>query len=288
MTYPSAPEPPQPDPFQPGPNPQQPPVSGAPPQYGAPYAQNPYTAPNPYAQPAPNPYGQPTQYGQPGPYAQPGPYGQPNPYGVPPQPQGTNGFAIASLIFGILGGILFSTIFGIVALMQIPKRNQKGKGLAIAGLSLSLVWGLVCAGAIAAAIIDESNEPSEPSSLLPSLSTTEDLKVGDCINGLLSLDLSKELRRNPPTVDCADPHEGEVFRVVKVSGTSFPGDAEVQNQAEAGCSGEALSAYAPDAKTQDLEVYYLFPTRNSWTFGDREITCIVVSEGAKLTGSLRR
>jgi hypothetical protein len=273
VTYPSAPDPQQ--------QPQQP----QPPQYGAPYTQQ-------------NPYGATDAYGQPNPYAQPNPYGQPayNPYGqpmqpgVPPQPQGTNGFAIASLIFGILGGILFAVIFGIVALTQIPKRNQKGKGMAVAGLVLSGVWLLICGVGVAIGLFasDADNKSGEPTSLLPSLSTTsKSLKVGDCINGLLSQDMSKNMR-TPPAVDCAEEHEGEVFQVAIMSGATFPGDAAVKDKAESSCSEAALDAYAPVDKTQDLEIYYLFPTSTSWTFGDRDITCLIVSEKQKLTGSLKK
>jgi Septum formation len=54
----------------------------------------------------------------------------PKPPGYQPPPeQRTNGFAIASLVFGIIRGILLAVIFGIIALVQIPKKNQKGKGL---------------------------------------------------------------------------------------------------------------------------------------------------------------
>ena len=56
-----------------------------------------------------------------------------------PKP-GTNGFAIASFVLGLLGGVLLSVIFGIVALSKIRHQPQRGKGLAIAGLCLSGVW----------------------------------------------------------------------------------------------------------------------------------------------------
>ena len=51
----------------------------------------------------------------------------------------TNGFAVASLIFGLLGGLL-GLIFGIIALNQIKKNGGKGKGLAIAGIVLFILW----------------------------------------------------------------------------------------------------------------------------------------------------
>lgn len=58
-----------------------------------------------------------------------------------PQPQQTSGFAIASLVFGILGGLL-SLVFGYIALSQIKRSGglRGGRGLAIAGVSLGWIW----------------------------------------------------------------------------------------------------------------------------------------------------
>jgi uncharacterized protein DUF4190 len=53
---------------------------------------------------------------------------------------GTSGFAIASFVLGLLGGVLLSVIFGSVALTKLRDRPQRGKGLAIAGLCLSRAW----------------------------------------------------------------------------------------------------------------------------------------------------
>jgi Domain of unknown function (DUF4190) len=77
--------------------------------------------------------------------------------GQPPAENGTNGFAVASFILGLLGlvtpAVILSIIFGIIALAQIGKRPQRGKGLAIAGLILSFVWIVVLVVLIAVSII---------------------------------------------------------------------------------------------------------------------------------------
>ncbi len=134
---------------------------------GQPYAQQTYgqqlpVQQPPYAQQPPYPqqaYGQP-QYASPQ-YASPQhtspqytQYPQPGTY--PPgaqwaQPQKTNGMAIASLIVSLAGiltvgatGIL-GLIFGIVALRQISRTGDAGKGMAIAGIvvgSLMVVFFL--------------------------------------------------------------------------------------------------------------------------------------------------
>ena len=55
----------------------------------------------------------------------------------------TNGLAIASMVLGILWlywvGSVLAIIFGAIALKQIQRRGQSGRGMAIAGLVLGIV-----------------------------------------------------------------------------------------------------------------------------------------------------
>jgi hypothetical protein len=128
------------------------------------YEQAGYQGPG-YQQPG-SPQQASPQQGSPQPgYQRPG-YQQP---GVPPlpaqapywqqQPQyqrftTTNGLAIASLVLGILWlfwlGSVASLVFGLIALKQIKDNNEKGRGLAMAGIILSV---LALAGLIILIII---------------------------------------------------------------------------------------------------------------------------------------
>jgi len=77
-----------------------------------------------------------------------------------PQPQKTNGMAIASLVLSLLGCSLLGVIFGGIAISQINKGQGTGKGLAIAGLiigAIGFVFTLIFWGAITAAIWSESS-----------------------------------------------------------------------------------------------------------------------------------
>ena len=120
-------------------NPPEPPPD---PQHGQPppYGQPPGYPPPGYGQPPPG-YGQPPPgYGQPG-YGQPG-FGQPG-YPPPGYPgygaaQGTNGFAIASLVCAFLCSPL-GLIFGFIARNQIRQSRQSGDGLALAGIIISAI-----------------------------------------------------------------------------------------------------------------------------------------------------
>lgn len=80
-----------------------------------------------------------------------GGYGYPPPWPQYPQAVGTNGFAIASIVCAAVGlaclgtGSFLGIIFGIVALNQIKRTGQGGRGLAIAGI---VIGSVVTAGLV--------------------------------------------------------------------------------------------------------------------------------------------
>ncbi len=71
----------------------------------------------------------------------------------PAPSRGTDGFAIAALVTGILGLAIVPLILGILAIARINRSGQDGKGLAIAGIVLGVIgivgWILIVVGAIA-------------------------------------------------------------------------------------------------------------------------------------------
>ena len=124
------------------------------------------TPEDPVQQPPVAGYGQPPASGAPPPgYGPPPVYGAPPPqqgyggYGVPPygQQRSTNGFAIASMVLGILWlwwiGSILALVFGYIARGQIKDNHQNGDGMAIAGIVLGWIgvgmFGLVVLGAAA-------------------------------------------------------------------------------------------------------------------------------------------
>ena len=102
-----------------------------------------YTAPPPQPQYSPPPQAAihpPSQYTAP-----PRQTAQPPFQGAPAVvAKHTSGFAITSLIFGIIGGTLLAIIFGAIALSQIGKNpNLSGRGLAITGIVLGILWMII-------------------------------------------------------------------------------------------------------------------------------------------------
>ncbi len=95
--------------------------------------------------PSPDYPSQPAQAAQPNPYASQNPYASSTPYTAAPA-QKTNVLAIVSLVLSILWISIPGVVCGHIALNQIKKTGESGRGLAIAGLVvgyIGIVGGLL-------------------------------------------------------------------------------------------------------------------------------------------------
>jgi hypothetical protein len=251
----------------------QPPAGGAwPPPAGV------GSYPEPAYGPAPGGYGPP---GYP-----PPPGGYPGAGYPPPQQQkpGTNGFAIASLIFGIIGGVLLGFIFGFIALSQTKRTGQNGRGLALAGVILSSLWTILIVVAIILAVTTSARRDSGGSVTEGGSISATALKVGDCVNGLKNTTNLLSL----PGVPCAQAHEGEVFAVFDLPAGEYPGSAAVDDEVSKECNTR-LGAYSPSAETDpDVGLFSVYPLEQNWRRGDRQVVCLATaSSGGTTTGSIR-
>nr|WP_315986985.1 DUF4190 domain-containing protein [Streptomyces sp. uw30] len=198
-----------------------------------------------------------------------------------------NGVAIGALVLGILCFVpAVGLVLGLIALVQIKKKGERGKGMAVAGSILSSVglvlWALALSTGGASDFWDGFRDAASGEG------TAYALAKGDCFDsptGNLEGDAY-----DVDAVSCSAPHDGEVFAVVTLPGGDYPGDDEVSRTADDKCYA-LQDGYAMDtwAVPEDVDVYYFIPSRQSWRFGDREITCLFGSteEKGKLTGSLR-
>ncbi|MER7567639.1 DUF4190 domain-containing protein [Streptomyces sp. NPDC097941] len=282
MSIPPPPGPHQPDPAQgpsPAPDPYGPPPQGQQPQGQQPQGHHPYGQ-GPYG---PQPYGQ-QPYGQ--------PYGPPyrtwgqgySPYA---RPSSVNGLAVASLVLGVLCCFpAVGLVLGVIALVQIKKKEQSGKALAIAGSVLSslglALWVLVLAtGGLSDAWEGFKKSATE--------STAFSVVKGQCFDA--PGESLQGLTYDVDEVPCAGEHDGEVFgEFTMTGGSAFPGDGAVSDAADEKCY-PLQDTYAMDtwALPKNVDVYYFGPTRQSWRLGDREVTCIFgnTDDNATLKGSLR-
>ncbi|GAA3145879.1 hypothetical protein JOF29_005549 [Kribbella aluminosa] len=268
---------------------QQPQYGQAPPQFGQPQ----------FGQAQPQ-FGQP-QYGQP-PYGQV-PYGHgygpgqyPPAYGQPPAAYGygylggsggTNSLATASLVTG-LGGILIGVSapvaigLGIAALVQISRRPQAGKGMAIAGVVIGSLVTLGYVALIGLVIAfgssgDTSGAPNPGSSSV----YVDELAIGDCFD---KTSVEDEVVRR----DCPVEHDGELVASVTLPAGAYPGDKAIDDDADQACAGPFGTYVGKSRDDSELQLAWWTPDKPTWNSGDRRILCAAYGPGTdKLTGTVK-
>jgi hypothetical protein len=193
--------------------------------------------------------------------------------------------SLALNIFPLCGSVI-AIVLGGIGLGQIKRTGEKGRGLAIAGITIASlvlagfvgVVGANVAGYDFGGVRDPAGQVTDPGDV-----GVGDLRVGDCIESLPDRDLHSELRAVP----CAEPHSAEVYALFDLPEGSYPGEAEITSAADAECN-EQLQAYSPAAFEDDaVQISYLYPTEDSWrVLDDREVACIAVLDEEQ-TGSIR-
>jgi hypothetical protein len=212
---------------------------------------------------------------------------QPYPQYAPRPP--VNGLAIASLVLGIVCCVPpLGLILGMVALRQIRRKGQRGKGMAVAGTVLSAISTALVAVALATGgfgeVWGEFRDGMEEASRSRS---TQHLRKGDCFN-VPGGELERETA-SVGVVDCDEEHDAEIsggFTLEKSD--RRPGEAAVEPVAERRCQ-EINDAYVLDpwALPAGAEMYYYMPSKRGWRIGDRTVTCAFADPDGKLKGSLR-
>jgi hypothetical protein len=280
---------------------------------------SPYPTPgSPYAQPqqgygqaqAPG-YGQPTPYGyaQPG-YGQPG-YAQPG-YGYPPpgtwgQPDAPHdGLAIAAISTSgagvFLGGITgpVGIGLGIAALRRIRRTGHRGRGLAVAGIWVGAIMTLWLVALIGLMVYGFTTDPDGTGSLaesfeqgfeegmyddtLPQYELTDALEPGDC---LVRVPYDYDLL-DARTVDCAQPHGGEIVAVVEMSGPvvlDFESEDPAYDEAWTDCQVVA-SDLAERIVGYPVGVDVFYPHPDQYAAGRTSGYCVLDGWDSELTGSL--
>jgi len=199
----------------------------------------------------------------------------------------TNPLAIAALVTGLIGCIsLVGAVLGVIALRQINQRGEKGKGMAIAGIVLFVVWSILSIIGVALSKGSDSGSGAgakpTPTSTKPKDVGVTKMKVGDCINDSAAADEEVE---SVKVVPCNQPHDGEVLANFKIRGMILPSEAQVQAQAKSGCHRLADPRLQRDPAVDNLALSWYYPDAQNWRAGDHMVTCVGVNatDGKKLT-----
>jgi hypothetical protein len=178
---------------------------------------------------------------------------------------------------------------GIAALVQIKRRRQAGKGLAIAGL---VIGSLVTIGyvllfaflfVIGSRADDNYGSPEQPvSSNSGPTQYIDELKVGDCFND------SGGAEDEVILLACTVEHDGELVAIVSPPAGAYPGDSGVDKAADRVCT-PAFGTYVGKSR-DDSELYldWWSPDKTTWNHGDRRVFCAARGpDDEKLTATVK-
>ncbi|KAA2254901.1 hypothetical protein F0L68_29415 [Solihabitans fulvus] len=220
----------------------------------------------------------------------------------------TNGLAVTSFVLSLIGGLVISTVLGIVALRQIRLRGERGRGLVTAGFVLSGLWVI---GTIVAVVLVSAPTRSQPHAVAAGSSTSArastsarpttragtathptgetgsvqpaQLRAKDCFDGIHGSGQTTILRVT--LVPCAQPHDAEMLTELTLTDSQFPGQTAVLEEAKTKCADGAEAEVAGSPILAQLELYVMAPTSLTWAHGDRTVRCVAIDiDGGKLPG----
>lgn len=111
--------------------------------------------------------------------------------------------------------------------------------------------------------------------------TASDVAMGECLSEIP--DSTRVLTLQ--TIGCEESHAGEVFAVLTMPDSDFPGQSAIDVYADK-CSPE-LASYSPEALVDDsIQLYVLYPTEETWEQGDRAVTCVATLDPPR-AGSIK-
>ena len=160
---------------------------------------------------------------------------------------------------------------------EVGAGERRGvSGLVVAGVILVLVAVATAAGVLVVATHGSRHKTVityRPAAVFS-------LRAGECLN-------SSPNGLSVTILSCVTPHEAEVFATFSLTGSSWPGEAAVQQQASSGCANRIAGYLNPQLLNAGLAQQYVYPDQEAWQAGVRTVVCEVSSASGPLSGSVR-
>ncbi|MBT2370260.1 septum formation family protein [Streptomyces sp. ISL-10] len=150
---------------------------------------------------------------------------------------------------------------------------------------ISAVVALLAVGAVGCSDVVESAK--DGAEKVARQRSVFQLNTGDCYNpnGKAAEGETFSIEMVP----CGEAHQGQVVGEFTLDeGKAFPGNDAIWAIADERCPAEAAK-FAPDtwALPKGVEIFYYTPTKESWSTGDRAVSCTYTKEKGTFAGSLK-
>ncbi|MEU0836215.1 DUF4190 domain-containing protein [Streptomyces sp. NPDC005969] len=216
----------------------------------------------------------------------------PYPHQPPSQAVTLNPFAVTALVTSLLCLAPLGLVFGIVALVQIPRRRQRGRGLAIAGVTVSAAVLLLVG--IATAVVDFRvwTPPARDTAgeiVKPGWTAFHAIEPGDCFtprSGAPGRDAPPTRGADVRLLPCDAPHRGEAYATFRLPEQDrAPVRNDIVATARPQCAQLFLDYTADPLASGPLQTYFFYPDERGWAAGQREVLCWVARPGNALLDS---
>ncbi|MFF8843285.1 septum formation family protein [Streptomyces sp. NPDC015127] len=150
---------------------------------------------------------------------------------------------------------------------------------------ISAVVALLAVGAVGCSDVVESAK--DGAEKVARQRSVFQLNIGDCYNPNTKAAEGETL--SIEMVPCGEAHQGQVVGEFTLDDAkTFPGNEAIWATADERCPAEAAK-FAPDtwALPEGVEIFYYTPTKESWSTGDRAVSCSYTKEKGTITGSLK-
>jgi hypothetical protein len=193
-----------------------------------------------------------------------------------PRPR-TDGLAVASFVTAVVGLGVVGIGLGLASLVRIRRGARQGRGLALAGIAIGVVWTVVEAVVVVSLVSAFlATRPLPLAVDAPRDAFATQLTTGHCLADLPAQDAVGRV----PVVPCGDPHAAQVVSEFRFAPDAvWPGQRDADALVAAGCELSTTEVAA------GLDAVTWAPTRATWDDGDRTGLC-VAHRDAPFTGSL--
>jgi DivIVA domain-containing protein len=207
----------------------------------------------------------------------------------PPAPTALDKVSLIALITAIPGFGFVSIPLGIWGVIRTKNHKRRGRTLAVISFVLIGLWAIV-GTVVVFSVTSTTDQTAAPAPSAPSTVpgdqphgplrkakkvSWDQLKTGDCFNGLTATAGWKDTDVSPTRVDCRSPHEEEVTGTFTFPGGSrYPGDEAVDDASDARCKKYFASYVGVDWDYPAYDYYYATPEPWDWRKGDHKAICL--------------